>query len=79
MTDAIKIIGEAEIAKLRLRSGDRLVVKFDCQLTPDIADRVREQLDPLLPDGVKAIVLGPDVEMSVLETERGFAERFGDA
>lgn len=79
MTDAIKIIGEVEIAKLQLRSGDRLVMKFDRQLTADLADRFRMQLESLLPDGVKAIILGPDIEISVLEAERGFSARFGDA
>lgn len=79
MTDAIKIIGEVEIAKLQLRSGDRLVLKFDRILTADVAMRVREHLEPLLPDGVKAILLDPHVEMSILDTDRGFADRFGDA
>lgn len=51
-----------EVAKLQLEPGDHLVIRCN-RIGPDLAGLVADQLAKCLPTGVKAIVLGPDVEL----------------
>lgn len=55
-----------EIAKLRLSPGDVLVVSADGEITVETARHIKQGLEPLLPDGVKAIVLPDGLKLSVL-------------
>jgi len=62
MSDA----AEYQIAKLGCRPGDVVVLKFNRWLSPEHVAACQRQIKPLLPDGVKAMILGADVDVSVL-------------
>jgi hypothetical protein len=57
---------EYQVAKLALAPGDALVVKLDMIPTPAQADLVRARLGAVLGEGVPVLVLGRDVDLSVL-------------
>jgi hypothetical protein len=59
------VIAEFDIAKLRLQAGDVLVVRMK-PIPHDIAERVRESLTPVLPPGIKVLIIDHDTELSVL-------------
>ncbi|KYK50074.1 hypothetical protein A1D31_22445 [Bradyrhizobium liaoningense] len=58
-----------EIAKLELRSGDRLVIKCDQVLSRDQIAYIGEHFGPLVPEGVKIIVLGAGMTLEVLRAQ----------
>lgn len=66
MSEAIQIIGSMEIGNLRLQAGDILVIKTDRVTTPEADKRIRNNLGPILPQGVKVLVINPGVELSVI-------------
>lgn len=71
--DAISIIGHIEIGKLSLRSGDVLVARcYAGRLSVDQKERVRDALETFLPDGVRALVIDEDFDLSTIEGGRGF-------
>ena len=53
-----------DIQRLNVRKGETLVVRVPTRNTAEI-ERVRDGLCAALPD-VKVLVIGPDVELSVL-------------
>lgn len=57
---------EFTITKLDAKPGDTLVIRVDHTLTREIADRIRAAVEPNLPELVKVLVIGKDVELSVL-------------
>lgn len=59
------MIPEFDIAKLRLQAGDVLVVRMQ-PIPHDVAERVRESLAPVLPPGIKVLIIDHDTELSVL-------------
>lgn len=59
------MIAEFDIAKLRLQAGDVLVVRM-APITHETADAVRESLQPVLPPGIKVLIIDHDTELSVL-------------
>lgn len=63
---AFRIIGSFEIAKLELKADDVLVVRVDRPISMDVAERIRKHISPLLPQGVKTLVINPEIELSVL-------------
>lgn len=70
--DAISIIGQLEIGKLSLRAGDVLVARYVGRLRPEEAARIRSALEAKLPEGVGALVIDQDFELSTIEGGRGF-------
>lgn len=56
---------EYRIAKLKLESGDILILKFDVVLTKEQAARIREDVKHIAP-GTKALILDHHAELSVL-------------
>jgi len=54
------------IGKLSLAPGDALVVKVDHPLSEKMAAAIRSHLDPHLPEGVKALILGREIDLAVL-------------
>lgn len=65
--EALRIVGQIEVAKLRLQKDDVLLVRMDRQITQDVAKRVREVLDQALPKGVKTLVIDSSIaELSVV-------------
>jgi hypothetical protein len=52
-----------ELEVLRLRPGDRLVLRVPHQVTAEHAVHIRDALRDALPDGVKAIVLEPGITL----------------
>lgn len=64
--EALHIIGDIEVAKLKLAPGDILVARADRPITAQQADRLREGMKRVLPDGVKCMVIDPRLELSVL-------------
>lgn len=58
---------EFSIAKLDLKPGDTLVVRFNDRLASnDMVRAARSALSPSVPDGVKILVIGRDVDLSVM-------------
>lgn len=55
-----------EIAKLQLAPGDVLVVRGKGHIDGELAIRLRETLEAILPPGVKAMLIGDDVDLTVL-------------
>lgn len=70
MAVEIEIKGEAEIIKMQ--PGDVLLVKFDCPLTRDSIQWIKQHLEEELP-GVRTIVAGENVTFSILRPELGEA------
>jgi HKD family nuclease len=60
-----------QIAKLELKSGDTLVVSIDDFLNNDRAQMIKDHLEPMLPKGVKAMVLGRGMTVTKLTTPEG--------
>ncbi len=59
------MIDTFDIAKLRLESGDVLVVRMK-PVPMDVIERVRESLHPVLPPGTKVLIIDHETELSVL-------------
>jgi hypothetical protein len=64
--EALRIVGEVEIAKLSLRTGDVLVLRVNRSLSSQMAERIREHAERFLPDGAKCMVLDDSFEVSVM-------------
>lgn len=62
-------VPEFSIATLDVRPGDVVVLKFSRHLSSDDAANVQRQIKPILPNGVKAMILDAQVELSVLTYE----------
>src|SRR3954463_10114530 len=60
------MIEEFEIAKLSLSPGDVLVIKTKFALTQDLGRRIHDHVMKILQPGVRALVLPPDTDLSVL-------------
>jgi predicted peroxiredoxin len=63
---AIRVIGEVEIAKLRLDAGDVLVVKMKGRLPQEAAQRIHETMARVVPAGVKCLVVDPSLDLAVM-------------
>jgi hypothetical protein len=59
---------EYQIARLQLRPGDVLVLKIAQYLPMEAMKRIKDDLDRLVP-GIPAMVLDPNVDLSVLTRE----------
>lgn len=57
------------IAQLRLRAGDRLVVKVHGHISQEVAQRLKEQVQDSLPEGVVALVIDQNIDFSILTVE----------
>lgn len=65
--EALRIIGDVEIARLRLAAGDVLVVQATgVRLTDEMAMRIKAHVDRKLPHGVQCLVLDPSIDLTVL-------------
>lgn len=62
----LRIIGDVEIAKLRLTAGDVLVVKADSKITKETADHIQMIIKEKLPPDVGCMVIDPSIILSVL-------------
>lgn len=60
---------QLQIGKLSLKPGDVLVAKFTPSPSQEVARRAAEYIRPLLPEGVKLMVVGPEVDLSVITAE----------
>ena len=58
-----------EIAKLAVKTGDVLVLKCDSHISIEHADRLRAAFEPVLPEGVKMMVLDGSMNLAVLTRE----------
>ncbi len=59
-------MNELEIGKLSLAPGDVLVIRTDRVISREAAERLKESAAPLLPPGVKCLVIEAGMELSVL-------------
>lgn len=59
-----------QIDKLQLKSGDRILVKVNERITSEMAAKVRDQMNPLLPTGVRCIVIDKSCDLAVLTAEQ---------
>lgn len=62
-----------EFAKLELKAGDMLVLKVVAgrlDVSQTRLDKMREQLEARLPEGVVAFVIGPEVELTTITREQ---------
>src|SRR5689334_15244700 len=63
-----------DIDRLNLRLGDKLVVKFHGRLTPQIADRLRAQIEPqirsLIPAGEKVLIIDDSVDLAIIRSHQ---------
>jgi hypothetical protein len=66
---------EYRIGKLELKPGDRLLAKFDANLSHDQVECIRANLADVIPDGVKILVLDKSVDLSVMTSDE--VERVG--
>jgi hypothetical protein len=62
---------EFTIAKLDVHPGDTVIFRFKGSLTIDLVQQIEAYLEPRLPNGVKALILDPDTEISVMSKVRG--------
>jgi hypothetical protein len=60
---------EFQIAKLQLRAGDVLIVKVANLLSVEAAQRLHSHIDSVVPAGVKVLVVGSDIDLSMLTAE----------
>ena len=60
---------EARIEVLRLKAGDTVVFQFPHRLTKEQHAHIRDSVTPLMPDGVKAMVVDPDVTITHLSAQ----------
>ena len=66
--DALSLTPAAEIARLALKPGDALVVTLDRSIaTAEIADHLRDYLAPIVPSGVRLVIVDDRVGFSVVE------------
>lgn len=62
---------EVAIDVMRARPGDLLVFKTARAMPQDWALHLKEQVSALVPDGVHVMVIGPDIDLSLLTTAKG--------
>lgn len=55
-----------EIAKMDIKPGDIVVLRFERGLPADAIRSVREQVQGLLPEGVKVMVLADEPRLGIL-------------
>jgi hypothetical protein len=60
---------ELHIAKLELKPGDILVLRLDHKLSDETCNWLRDNMRRVLPEGVKAMVLDKDADLSVVRAE----------
>ena len=66
-TPLLRIVGEAQMAKMSVKPGDVLVVKVDRTLDSYMSGRmIYSTIKPHLPEGVKVLVIDPAIELSVM-------------
>jgi hypothetical protein len=64
--EALRIIGDVEIAKLSLAPGDVLVVRVAQHISPDTQRRIKAYIEPMLPHENKVLIIEPGVDLSVV-------------
>jgi hypothetical protein len=65
-------IGDIDVKRLRLQSGDVVVIRLDTVPTRDQAKAIQESFRGLIPHGVKTMILAKGVDIEVLtEAEAG--------
>jgi hypothetical protein len=62
MTDKIEI---ADLRRLELRPGDRVVLKLAHNLPPEGYQRLRKYWDTFAPD-VPVLIIGPDMSLDII-------------
>ena len=55
-----------EIKVMRVRPGDTLVLRVDRALSQEVADRITKTVEPLIPEGVKVLVLDRYMRLEVV-------------
>lgn len=70
---------EFQIAKLKVESGDLLVLKFNGRMTDEIAMKIKAIAKANLPDGVKTMVIDQSLDLSVLTFEEIESRKLGNA
>lgn len=63
-----------EIKVMRLLPGDTLVLRVDRALSQEVADRITKTVEPLIPDGVKVLVLERGMSLEVVRASRPATE-----
>lgn len=58
---AEEILDAATAKVLTLLPGDLLVLNYDGEITPSAAERVRETVQPKLPEGVELLLIGKGI------------------
>lgn len=73
LTDDKLKVTKMKIGKLKLKRGDVLVLQFGLEDAPsnDILHNIRQQMQLLLPVGVKVACFLGDIELKVLEAPKG--------
>jgi hypothetical protein len=59
-----------EFAKLDLKPGDILLIKSRRPLDVEAIKKIRAAAEPRLPEGVLALVIGPDIDVSTITLEQ---------
>lgn len=59
-------IASLAIAKLSLKPGDLVILKCRMDLRAEQYEHMRTFMEAVLPEGVRCVVLGPELELSVL-------------
>lgn len=60
---------DLQIARLGLKAGDVLVVKYLGTLSPSMGAAIKEAVEPQIPEGVKVLAIDQHIELSVLTRE----------
>jgi len=63
MSETIEL---GSIARLDMKPGETLVVRFDRRLSQSEAADAKHHIQPHLPDGVKLLVVGEGVDLQVV-------------
>lgn len=58
-----------EIKVMRLLPGDTLVLRVDRAISQEVADRITKTVEPLIPEGVKVLVLERGMSLEVVRAE----------
>ena len=59
----------SEVKVMHLQPGDTLVVRSGRALSLEQAEKVHQHLKPLVPEGVKVLVLDANIDLEVLRNE----------
>jgi hypothetical protein len=59
-----------EFAKLDLKAGDILLIKSHKPLNVEAIQKIRAAAEARLPEGVTALVIGPDIDVSTITLEQ---------